>query len=129
MNRRKFVIAAFAIGMIASVGSTANAGPPTSIECTSITGGSFQGKLQDLCDATKATWFKNDQDKDGLVSKIYGAGIKLDSNKMEDAEKKLTEFDVKLMYLMSPCNKKIDCQAARNIQDALTAVFNAFYGL
>lgn len=128
MNRMKFLIAAFAIGMIASVGQTVNAASPTTIECSSITGGLIQTQLQELCAVTKNTDFKNTQDEDGLVAKIYGAGIKVDQNKLEDAEKKLGEFDYKLGVLMSNC-KKIDCVRAVNIQRALTAASLALYGL
>ena len=121
MNRMKFVIAAFAIGMIASVGSTANANPPSNIDCRSVTGGTgeFHNKLVDLCDATQRASFTKPQDQDGLEGKILGAGTKVDQNKLSDAEKKLRDFEINLLSLMSTCPKKIACQGGAEIQTKL----------
>lgn len=119
MNRMKRVIAAFAIGMIASVGSTVNANPPLNIDCSTVTGGAIREELYALCLATQAPVFTKPQDQDGLEAKILGAGTKVDQNKLSDAEKKLRDFETNLLSLISTCPKKITCAGGAAIHTKL----------
>ena len=127
MNRMKFVIAACAIGMIASVGSTVNAESPANIDCSIVNGGAaIHAELAALCTATQAPGvFKNVQSQDGLEAKILGAGTKVDQNKLSDAERKLRDFETNLLSLMATCPKKITCAGGAEIQARLNAAFLA----
>ena len=89
--------------------------------------------LKALCDATDdaadalfhstpQSFPIKDRDREGLVSKVLGAGIKLSQGKTEDAEDKLSEYEVKLDQLDNALKPKITDDDA----DALSAaLYNA----
>jgi len=114
--------------------------PPNSdlLDCGTILGLNLANcgdKLNDLCKATNTESvdgvevnYKNQNDRDSLVSKVVGAAIKYSEGKDERGDAKLLEYDGKLNSL--PCydlesKPKIECGFQEYLNEFLYYAYDA----
>ncbi len=116
--------------------SPANAIKPDSLtpDCADlVTGIDCETELGALCAATDAADSLKARDENTLVSKVLGAGTKIDQGKVEDADWKLTNYESKLDQLIGtrviPAKAKISEDDADDLSTALTAAQMCVDGL
>jgi hypothetical protein len=119
LNVRRLIALA---GLLTLMAGPALAIPPGTDppECADLVSSACTTQLEALCAATDAAGSLKDRDRNTLVSKVLGAGIKLTQGKVDQADEKLGDYESKLDQLIatqaSPGKEKINDDDA----DALT---------
>jgi len=105
---------------VAAPASAAPRRPPT-VTCAYdlVLSGSCEMELAALCTATEEASSLRDQDRERLVGKVVEASIKLSHGKFADAEKKLSDYEMKLNALINARKPKIRDADADTLDGAL----------
>lgn len=119
MTRNTLYTTILMTGLLLTAGASFAGGPSPAVTCAELVPGACDAELSDLCAATEAAGSLKDRDRDGLVSKVVGASIKISQEKILDAEQKLADYEFKLTSLGDTPKPKISEEDADTLSGLL----------
>lgn len=106
-------------GLLLTAGPSFAGRPQPAVTCADMVPGDCEAELTSLCAGTEAAGSLKGRDRDGLVSKVVGASIKISQEKILDAEQKLADYELKLTSLGDAPKPKISEEDADTLSGLL----------